>query len=49
MYTIGKTVPMEGQLDENLSMDVLADDLVALVQTIFKDVENAPALMVIHF
>lgn len=37
---------MEGQSDENLSMDVLADDLVALVQTIFKDAENAPVLMV---
>lgn len=48
-YTAGKTVPMEGQSDENLSMDVLVDDLVALVQTIFKDVETAPVLMVIGF
>lgn len=40
---------MDGQSDENLSMDVLVDDLVALVQTVFKDVETAPALMVICF
>jgi hypothetical protein len=40
---------MKGQSDENLSMDVLADDLVALVQTIFKDAENAPVLMVLRF
>ena len=46
MYATGKTVPMKGQSDENLSMDVLVDDLVALVQTIFKDVETAPVLMV---
>lgn len=39
---------MEGQSDENLSMDVLVDDLVALVQSIFKDVETAPVLMVIR-
>jgi len=43
----GKTIPMKGQSDENLSMDVLADDLVALVQTIFKDAENAPVLMLV--
>ncbi|KAF9230167.1 hypothetical protein BU15DRAFT_69428 [Melanogaster broomeanus] len=28
----GKTTPMEAQSDQNLSMDVLVDDLVALVQ-----------------
>lgn len=39
---------MEGQSDENLSMDVLVDDLVALVQSIFKDAETAPVLMVIR-
>lgn len=44
----GKTVPMEGQSDEHLSMDVLVDDLVAIVQTIFKDAETAPVLMVIR-
>ncbi|KAF8555332.1 protein phosphatase methylesterase [Imleria badia] len=43
----GKTVPMEGQSDENLSMEVLVDDLVALVQAMFKDVETAPALMLV--
>ncbi|KAN0091558.1 Alpha/Beta hydrolase fold [Tylopilus felleus] len=43
----GKTVPMEGQSDENLSMDVLVDDLVAFVQTIFKDVETSPVLMLV--
>ncbi|KAG8214223.1 Alpha/Beta hydrolase protein [Butyriboletus roseoflavus] len=43
----GKTVPMEGQQDENLSMDVLVDDLVALVQTIFKDVDAAPVIMLV--
>lgn len=40
---------MDGRSDENLSMDVLVDDLVALVQTIFKDTETAPVLMVIRF
>lgn len=40
---------MEGQPDENLSMDVLVDDLVSIVQTTFKDVDTAPVLMVIHF
>lgn len=48
-YTAGKTVPVEDQSDGNLSMDVLVDDLVALVQTVFKDVETAPVLMVIGF
>ncbi|KAH0828157.1 Alpha/Beta hydrolase protein [Lanmaoa asiatica] len=43
----GKTVPMEGQPDENLPMDVLVDDLVALVQAIFKDVDTAPVLMLV--
>jgi len=47
--TTGKTRPMESQSDENLSMDVLVDDLIALVQTIFKDVETAPVLMVTRF
>lgn len=40
---------MEGQPDENLSMNVLVDDLVAIVQTMFKDVDTAPVLMVIRF
>lgn len=40
---------MEGQSDENLSMDVLVDDLVTFVQTIFKDVETSPVLMVTQF
>ncbi|KAF8134276.1 Alpha/Beta hydrolase protein [Boletus edulis] len=43
----GKTVPMEGQSDDNLSMDALVDDLVALVQTMFKNVETAPVLMLV--
>lgn len=45
----GKTLPMEGPSDENLSMDVLVEDLVALVQTMFKDVEAAPVIMVIFY
>ncbi|KAF8838027.1 protein phosphatase methylesterase [Paxillus ammoniavirescens] len=43
----GRTTPMEGQLDENLSMEVLVDDLVALVQAVFSDVQTAPVLMLV--
>ncbi|KAF9231023.1 Alpha/Beta hydrolase protein [Melanogaster broomeanus] len=43
----GKTMPMEGQSDQNLSMDVLVDDLVALVQAVFRDVQVAPTIMLV--
>ncbi|KIK88461.1 hypothetical protein PAXRUDRAFT_831805 [Paxillus rubicundulus Ve08.2h10] len=43
----GRTTSMEGQSDENLSMEVLVDDLVALVQAVFSDVQTAPVLMLV--
>ncbi|KAF9219472.1 alpha/beta-hydrolase [Gyrodon lividus] len=43
----GRTTPMQGRSDEDLSMDVLVDDLVALVQAVFMDVKTAPVIMLV--
>jgi protein phosphatase methylesterase 1 len=40
----GKTVSSEN--DENLSLDVLSDDLLQLIQTLYPDPANAPTLVV---
>lgn len=47
LLLIGKTKPLnETVSDENLSVDVLADDAYNLLRTIFSDPTKAPSLLV---
>ncbi|TFK45375.1 protein phosphatase methylesterase [Heliocybe sulcata] len=43
----GKTVPIDGASDEDLSIGVLAEDLTELVKTVFPDPKTAPALLLV--
>lgn len=47
LFLIGKTKPLnETVSDENLSVDVLANDAYNLLRTIFSDPAKAPSLLV---
>ncbi|KZT19774.1 hypothetical protein NEOLEDRAFT_1151753 [Neolentinus lepideus HHB14362 ss-1] len=43
----GKTVPMDGASDEDLSISVLTDDLTELLKTVFPDAKAAPELLLV--
>ncbi|KZT19623.1 hypothetical protein NEOLEDRAFT_1183192 [Neolentinus lepideus HHB14362 ss-1] len=43
----GKTVPMDGASDEDLSIGVLTDDLTELLKTVFPDAKAAPELLLV--
>ncbi|EPQ54031.1 protein phosphatase methylesterase [Gloeophyllum trabeum ATCC 11539] len=43
----GKTVPIDNASDEDLSVGVLAVDLVSLLQTVFPDSKKAPAVLLV--
>lgn len=42
----GKTLPIEGSSDENLSLEILVQDLNNLLQVVFPDPAAAPSLLV---
>jgi hypothetical protein len=42
----GKTLPIEGSSDENLSLEILVEDLNNLLQVVFPDPAAAPSLLV---
>ncbi|KAJ3766766.1 Alpha/Beta hydrolase protein [Lentinula raphanica] len=43
----GKTKPTSNQTDEDLSIDVLVADFVAVIQTVYPDPETSPTLILI--
>jgi hypothetical protein len=45
----GKTLPIEGSSDEDLSLEILVEDLNNLLQVIFPDPAAAPSLLVRTF
>ena len=45
----GKTLPIEGSSDEDLSLEILAEDLNNLLQVVFPDPAAAPSLLVRTF
>ena len=45
----GKTLPIEGASDEDLSLEILVEDLNNLLQVIFPDPAVAPSLLVRTF
>jgi hypothetical protein len=42
----GKTLPIEGSSDEDLSLEILIEDLNNLLQVVFPDPAAAPSLLV---
>ena len=42
----GKTLPIEGSSDEDLSLEILVHDLDNLLQVVFPDPAAAPSLLV---
>lgn len=42
----GKTLPIEGSSDEDLSLEILVQDLSNLLQVVFPDPAAAPSLLV---
>lgn len=42
----GKTLPIEGSSDEDLSLEILVEDLNNLLQVVFPDPAAAPSLLV---
>ena len=42
----GKTLPIEGSSDEDLSLEILVQDLKNLLQVVFPDSAAAPSLLV---
>ena len=45
----GKTLSIEGSSDEDLSLDILVEDLNNLLQVVFPDPAAAPSLLVRTF
>jgi hypothetical protein len=45
----GKTLPVEGSSDEDLSLEILVEDLNNLLQVVFPDQAAAPSLLVRTF
>ena len=45
----GKTLPIEGTSDEDLSLEILVQDLNNLLQVVFPDPAAAPSLLVCAF
>ena len=42
----GKTLPIEGSSDEDLTLEILVEDLNNLLQVVFPDPAAAPSLLV---
>lgn len=45
----GKTLPIDGSSDEDLSLEILVEDLNNLLQVVFPDPAAAPSLLVRTF
>lgn len=45
----GKTQPIEGSSDEDLSLEILVEDLSNLLQVVFPDPATSPSLLVRTF
>ena len=45
----GKTLPIEGSSDDDLSLEILVEDLSNLLQVVFPDPAAAPSLLVRTF
>jgi hypothetical protein len=46
---LGKTLPIVGSSDEDLSLEILVEDLNNLLQVVFPDPASAPSLLVRTF